>query len=177
MLKMLIELANDLDKKGMKREANKADLCIKTAKQSLYERAVNDMSPDDIATMAEKMPPEKIKAVIRNMDPKKRNEIISDLARDPEIQATVLRTIETSTIKAAVSNMPPDKKREVVLDLAQDQEFQKMMLETLGLPPSLSDLAGQVLGGLQGSQAGQALQPPSMEVSNSDLKNLWGDSE
>lgn len=183
MLKSLVKLANILDKRGLKAEADQADFCIKMAKQSMGEWAVNSMSPENIADLAEKMPPEKIKSIINRMDPAKKHQIINDLAKDPEIQAVVLRSIETSTIKAAVDSMDPAKKREVVGDLAKDPEVQSMMLESLGLPPGLADLAGDMLSRLpgalsQGSQEGspQSVAPPqSTGVSTEELKGLFVD--
>tara|TARA_A200000159_G_scaffold157799_2_gene174354 strand:- start:696 stop:1268 length:573 start_codon:yes stop_codon:yes gene_type:complete len=183
MLKKLVKLANTLDKKGLKKEADQADLCIKIAKQSMGEWAVKNMSSEHIADLAEKMPPEKIKSIIVRMDPAKKHAIISDLAKDPQIQAVVLRSIDTGTIKAAVTNMDPAQKREVVGDLAKDPEVQSMMLESLGLPPGLADLAGDMLARLpaalsQGpseAAASPIAGPQPAGISSEELQSLFAD--
>jgi uncharacterized protein YjgD (DUF1641 family) len=109
MIKNLIKLANHLDSRGLTDEANSADACIKEAKQKMQDWAVANMSPERIADLAEKMPSEKLYAIVKAMDPRKKQEIMNRLVKDPEIQRMALAALGLPTSMTGVAGSLVDE--------------------------------------------------------------------
>jgi hypothetical protein len=96
MLKKLIKLANELDGKGLREEANVIDSCLKVKEAKSWfspSRIAEKMTPEQIADIAEKMPADKLAAIAKDMNKEKQKQIIRLLIQDPEMQALVLETL------------------------------------------------------------------------------------
>jgi len=180
VLKKLANLANHLDVKGLRKEAGVIDSCLKIKEAKSWfspSKIVGDMSPEEVADIAEKIPAEKLAEIALKMDPRKRQQVIVLLSKDPVLQGIILNSLSTNSLAAIAKGMPRETQKELFLLLMQDPDMQAVAMEALGVPPGLANIAGGALGQLAEIAGGPGAAKPVESLSDEDLKNLFTDEE
>lgn len=151
IVKKLLKLANELDRKGLRKEADALDSFVKEAGAvaAIGAWVTEQLDDTTVAEIADRMEPERIARVAKAMDKEKQKVIIKILAEDSEVRAVAF---EALGIDPSLGN----------LGFEALKEMQGLGVDTRSLPPGITDSAGSAgeLGGLAGLQEmfGKSLQ-------------------
>jgi hypothetical protein len=150
-MKELLKLANELDKKGLQKEADVIDSFVKEAgfMSVVGGWVAGKLDPETLAAIADQLDPERLAMVAKAMDKEKQKDVIRILVQDPEIRAVAF---EALNIDPNLGNLGFDVLR----------NLQGQGLDTKNLPPEVAALAGSA-----GGAAATSLK---------DLQNMFGAS-
>jgi Mg/Co/Ni transporter MgtE len=191
MIRELTNIANELDRRGLTKEADLVDCCIKEAKRKgrrsrlsigerMAKRKLEKWPAHRIAAIVSEIPAEKFEAILAGMTPESKQQVVGLLFENEEFQTLVINLVTQNPevigqippekLVAMLVNMPPTSQAQIIDLLFDNAEFQSIVIHMV---MQNANILGQ-LPPEQLAEIAKALPPASKEQV---IKLLFNDPE